>query len=256
MMKISTIIIILFIESTFFNYAQGEEKNSREIELGPGVSLENGHYQGVRETISITPIARIEYLPFYLYETYAGLFFYQYNNFYLSGSLHYALDDGYDVKDSPIFLGMKDRKKTVYLGPSLFYEVTGYVIELSLRRDILGHSKGLKGLLGGSKEFLLTSKITLNPEVGFIFNDNRVMDYYYGVTASEATATRFYYKPHWTLVPFLSINYIQQIFTKLSFVCQIELEFLTGQHYRSPLVKRGISGKMRASSLMGLFYSF
>ena len=59
--------------------------------------------------------------------------------------------------------------------------------------DALGKSKGVEARFGAEHDFRVDSFV-FTPHVAAEFVDNKYVDYYYGVTAAEATANRAAYE--------------------------------------------------------------
>ncbi|MDY0743184.1 MipA/OmpV family protein [Paucibacter sp. R3-3] len=106
--------------------------------------------------------------------------------------LKYALGDGYKASDAPILNGMDSRQGSLWLGPSVRWKGDLGRISLDLAADALGKSKGLQLKLGAEHDFRAGSFL-LTPHLAAEFVDKKYVDYYYGVTADEATANRTAY---------------------------------------------------------------
>ena len=101
----------------------------------------------------------------------------------------YALADGYKSGDAPILDGMEDRKGSLWLGPAVQWKTDVAKLSFEVLADTLGKSKGLQAKFGAEHDFRLGS-VLLTPHAAAEFVDKKYVDYYYGVTAAEATANR------------------------------------------------------------------
>jgi outer membrane scaffolding protein for murein synthesis (MipA/OmpV family) len=105
----------------------------------------------------------------------------------------YAFADGYKSGDAPILNGMQDRKGSLWLGPAVQWKTDIAKLSFEVLGDTLGRSKGIEARLGAEHDFRAGS-FMFTPHVAAEFVDRKYVDYYYGVTASEATANRAAYE--------------------------------------------------------------
>ncbi len=105
----------------------------------------------------------------------------------------YAFADGYKSGDAPILAGMQDRKGSLWLGPAVQWKTDIAKLSFEVLGDVLGKSKGIEAKLGAEHDFRAGS-FMFTPHVAAEFVDSKYVDYYYGVTASEATANRAAYE--------------------------------------------------------------
>ncbi len=106
-------------------------------------------------------------------------------------SLHsnFALGDGYKSGDAPILNGMGDRKGSLWIGPAAQWDASFGKVSFEVLADALRKSKGIEGKLGVERNFRAGS-IMFTPHLAVDFVDKKYVDYYYGVTASQATSNR------------------------------------------------------------------
>lgn len=106
--------------------------------------------------------------------------------------------DGYKASDSPVFEGMSDRKAGVWLGPSATWRSEWAKLSFVALGDVSGHSKGFQTTLAADRTWRLGA-FALTPHASATWLDAKYVAYYYGVSASEATATRAAYAPGSTI---------------------------------------------------------
>lgn len=111
-------------------------------------------------------------------------------NFGLVGKMDLG---GYEASDSPFLAGMAERKGGFWAGAKAEWD--NDVAELSAQwiADTSGHSKGQRFSLGLEKKWRFGNKVMLVPHLTAHWLDKKYVDYYYGVRAEEATATRAAY---------------------------------------------------------------
>ena len=105
----------------------------------------------------------------------------------------YNFADGYKSGDAPILNGMQDRKGSLWLGPAAQWHTDVAKLSFEVLGDVLGKSKGIEARLGAEHDFRVGSFL-LTPHAAAEFVDKKYVDYYYGVTAAEATANRAAYE--------------------------------------------------------------
>jgi outer membrane scaffolding protein for murein synthesis (MipA/OmpV family) len=105
----------------------------------------------------------------------------------------YAFADGYKSGDAPILDGMQDRKGSLWLGPAVQWKTDIAKLSFEVLGDALGKSKGIEARLGAEHDFH-AGAFLFTPRVAAEFVDSKYVNYYYGVTAAEATSTRAAYE--------------------------------------------------------------
>lgn len=101
-----------------------------------------------------------------------------------------ALGEGYKASDSSIFTGMQDRVGGVYLGAATKWITPWAEISLEYLADSSGKSNGSELKLGFERSFNFDHRFNLTPHFSIVQEDKNYVDYYYGVTKSEATTVR------------------------------------------------------------------
>ncbi len=100
----------------------------------------------------------------------------------------YALGDGYDAGDSPVFSGMPDRKESFWLGVSGEWR-TDYANFNASWLTATGRSKGQRLRFGVDRDFA-QGNWRFTPRAALTWQDDKAVDYYYGVDSQYATAAR------------------------------------------------------------------
>ena len=102
--------------------------------------------------------------------------------------------DGYEADDSNFLVGMDDRDRSVDGGLSVGYHPKDIArFEVSYVHDLLGKHKGSETRFQISRQFN-KGPFFFVPEVSAHYLDADLIDYYYGVKSSEATAQREAYQ--------------------------------------------------------------
>lgn len=104
--------------------------------------------------------------------------------------LQLPVAEGYKASDSPALAGMAERKADVLAGVALRSRNQPVDLSLSWLRDVSGHSHGSTWKLGVERALPLGPGTSLVPHLAWLRLNDRHVDYYYGVSSREATATR------------------------------------------------------------------
>lgn len=101
--------------------------------------------------------------------------------------------DGYKNDDSPFLAGMDERKSSAWAGGAIIWKNDIANVSAELLGDAIGNSKGTRASIQVDRRFGFGS-FGLTPRLGADWYDRKFVDYYYGVKASEATASRSAYQ--------------------------------------------------------------
>jgi outer membrane protein len=163
--------------------------------------------------------------------------------------------EGYEEDDSRFLQGMDDRKWTLEMGGSLSKNFLYGKITADFTADVLNEHKGHELGFSYSYDFrdaLKNPALTVTPKIGLGYRSRQLNDYYYGVSASEATVTRPEYNvgDSTDLNAGLLINYIYS--ENLSLMAMVSFEWLGNEIKNSPIVDEDHI----ESYLFGIMYRF
>ena len=163
---------------------------------------------------------------------------------------------GYEEKDSDRLLGMKDRDPSINLGLRASY-VTDYgLFSIHALTDILGKHKGQEIELQFGEPFYTSHwsgkrELTLGFLGGLRWQSDDLINYYYGVKESEATATRAAFKGKSAITPFVGFEAKVGLTKHFSVDSAITYEHLPNDITDSPIASdNGIRARL------GLTYWF
>ncbi|WP_229722434.1 MipA/OmpV family protein [Xylophilus rhododendri] len=162
----------------------------------------------------------------------------------------YALNDGYDASDSPNLAGMADRDASVWLGAAAVWKNDFANVSAELL-GATGQSKGSKFTIGLDRNFGFGSFV-LTPRIAAVYADRKYVDYYYGVRAAEATASRAAYDGRSTTNLELGLRLGYGIDARQSLFLDVSGTRLGSAIKDSPLVDRSSVGGVR----VGYLYRF
>ena len=258
MKKLILIVIIfsIFAEVSFSNNerASGNDGQISFFSAGAGVIITEDPYKGID--------TKSQGIPFFLYRTERLSLFGPMIRYLIFEDDDWELDaltkirfEGYEEGDSRFLQDMDERKWTLELGGSLSKVFPIGDITADFSADILNEHKGHELRLFYSYDFgdaFNSLALTVTPNIGLIYRNSKLNDYYYGVRESEINASRPEYNvgDSTGLMAGLRINYIYN--ENLSLVGIISYEWLGSEIRHSPIVDKDFL----ESFLFGILYRF
>ncbi|MFC1698731.1 MipA/OmpV family protein [Candidatus Omnitrophota bacterium] len=159
--------------------------------LGMGALYSTSPYEGVDDQVWPVPIILGRYQRFYADGASVGYVFHEMNQPKVDFSAVLAPRlMGYDSEDSDTLAGMEDRDWSLDGGLRARYTNEYFRLTATGLIDLAGNHEGFEFSTYISKTFF---DGFLTPRFGIKVQSEDLVDYYYGVPASEATATRLEY---------------------------------------------------------------
>lgn len=100
---------------------------------------------------------------------------------------------GYDDDDARILEGMSDRKGGFWAGAKVEWRNDLADVSAEWLGDVSGNSKGQRFTLGLERSWRIGEHIMLTPRLAAIWQDEKYVDYYFGVRENEARIDRAAY---------------------------------------------------------------
>ncbi len=225
-----------------------------ELSLGLGVLLERDIYKNVDTEVEPVPFLRYENGPFEIMaeDTVNATYkFVRTGNFSIAAGGWLAFEEGYDPDDSDFLEGM-DELDTLY-GAGLHFETgfSGWETELEVLQDLSGEHDGQEVELSVAYPYHVGG-FELRPGLSLTWLSEKTVDYFYGVSSSEARADRPTYDPSSSYEIELELMVQRPIYGDLTAVCIIGVSTFGSEIKDSPLVDEdyGFGG------IIGLMYTF
>lgn len=220
--------------------------------LGLGVVYAQNIYAGIDNKLQPFPLVNLFYNNFFLQSTTAGYTFYRDPELSFAAVMQPQFG-GYDASDSDALAGMRDTSYLLNTGAQLGYRLEPLSFSLSALHDITGRSAGNSANIKLAASVPLEDKrLVLIPSISALWEDCHITNYYYGVSAGEATLTR----PAYTPSSALNINYALTLKYHLSEHWGSTVGYLLTAYgdeiAESPIVSR----KYASSGLAGISYIF
>ena len=177
---------------------------------------------------------------------------------YVIDVLTTSKNNGYQAKDKNIFKGMKERKASLDMGVRLRADTPYIPVSLAVTKDIYkvkGTEIGLSlgGIKTSDKHWAGKRSVSIAPVLGANWQSKKVVDYYYGVKNSEATATRKAYKGKAAITPFVGLEAEAKLSKHFSLTGGAKYKHLPRAIRNSSITKNG-SGDYQVN--LGLSYWF
>ncbi len=164
-----------------------------------------------------------------------------------------SVGSDFKSKDSKYFAGMDDRDISVDMGVTAVYRLgEAGEFSASLLHDVSGAYKGFFADVSYSHAIDVGGMAIFSPTVGVSFLTKDYVDYYYGVRAKEATATRAAYKGDATVAPYVGYNVMVPVTDNWSLFHSANYTWLGSEIEKSPIVERDNTW----STTLGVAYTF
>ncbi len=166
--------------------------------------------------------------------------------------LHY---DGYM---SPTFYGLSPRLASAMGGVDLVYRQPGFGVRTTVLTDLLGRNHGQKiratlfTRLAGDWPIFPAIRFFVVPKAGIEWESGNLINYYFGIPASEANARHPSYAPGSALNELIGVDGGLELGSHFTLVGALEYEWYGTAIRQSPLVDQA-SG---LNELIGLYFRF
>jgi len=158
---------------------------------------------------------------------------------------------GYKAAESPILEGLPGTDYSVHAGVSFSLVNAPANFNLQLLTDILGESGGSEIVGTVSKSFSL-KKLSITPAFSLNWQDEALVDHYYGINAVDATATRAQYSAGAVVNTAISLTSGYPITSKLNAFGALRVE-----QFGDAITESSIVDEDNVSSAsIGMLYSF
>ncbi|QDB81935.1 MipA/OmpV family protein [Acinetobacter pittii] len=184
-------ISILLISSNAIAETSSITEKESKFGLGLGAALVQKPYQDIDTEVLPIPIISYENRWIDISPPRADFKINSNDKFSMRLRARYA-GDGYDSDDSPYLQGMAERKSSIWAGGAVVYNSNIAQVSVEALTDVSEYSKGSRAKLIIEKRFQYNS-LGFTPRIGAEWLDDKFIDYYYGVDASEVRVGRNLY---------------------------------------------------------------
>lgn len=231
------------------------QKNEQKITLGAGPYFQSQPYKGASTLVLSSPVIFFDNSVVYARWSRFGVYFLGNNKEDYSWGFSLTIQPrtlGYKASDSDFLKGMNDRDSTLEGGLAFSAKSSNSTfIEVMLLADILNKYKSYIGRIEVGNEFKV-GDFSFYPSAIVVYQPKKFVDYYYGVTNTEATLNRPVYSPKGGF-NFGVQTYIEYPLTKKLFAFfNIRADRIPNSAYDSPLV----DNRFIYSGLASLIYTF
>ena len=217
--------------------ALAQQPDAPRWTLGALVIDRDAPYRDLDEGLLAVPLVRFEGERAYLRGLRGGVRLVESPGYELAVFAQARLD-GYDSQDSPTLAGMADRRASLDLGvASTWTSQRRGTLELSAAADALDRSGGYELAATWTGRFA-AGGWSLFPGASLRWQDEKMLDYYYGVRASEATPTRAAYAADSAVTPEVSLLATRTLGARWELFARASHAWLPSEVTDSPLVDR------------------
>lgn len=208
--------------------------SKRDQLVGAGLYTVPQPYEGVGTSLVPVPLANLSYGRFYVYGVEGG---FRWNERSLLGWRVFVGPRfmGYEAGESDILDGMEERDFSGDAGAAVTLRPIPFIVDLSVRTDILGRSDGEEVTLDADL-LLPAGSWLLRPSLGMQWQSEEMVDYYYGVTRDEARPGRPEHGGAATLSWSAEIEVSREIGSRWTFAAGLTTDRLGSGITDSPLV--------------------
>ncbi|HMS26131.1 MAG TPA: MipA/OmpV family protein [Burkholderiaceae bacterium] len=245
----STCIACAFLTTPFALFAQTKISDT-EYGVGLGVIPSDEGYKGIGLKSTVIPAVRIQTPRFSLRGTSAEFMVTHPENQVFSVNLRAdLLLQGYKAKDGAIFTGMARRDPSLLVGVGVKYTTPVGQFWAETGMDATGNSKGMRSEVGVGWRISTDSAIgnwTFSPYLSAQLNNAKLTNYYFGVSQSEATASRPAYQAGSATNLNLGVSAVTNITPSVTLLMGARYRYYGQSIRQSPLVDSngGISGNV------------
>jgi len=159
--------------------------------------------------------------------------------------------DGYEADDGDVFIGMDERSGAFELGFSVDYRSKLGSLSFEFSNDVTNEHEGYETSLTYSKPYFFNS-LVLEPYAKVAYLSDDLVNYYYGVEASEAKTNRHAYIGEATTNGEIGLRMRWQAGKHHQFISNLSYKSFGSEIKDSPLVEK--SGG--ANLILGYVYVF
>jgi outer membrane protein len=160
--------------------------------LGLGAGSSGARYRGEGYQTSAIPLILYDSTWLHAFGSTLDLKLPSYEALHFALRAKYALGDGYRASDSAYLYGMDERKGSLMLGGAASWKTPLATFSIEWLKAV-NNSHGQQAQFTVEHPFRY-GRLEIVPHLGAQWSDSSYVDYYYGVTAPEATAARPAYR--------------------------------------------------------------
>lgn len=217
--------------------------------LGAGVGVDASPYRGDKVRVTPIPLFYIDNKWINAYATRLDLKVGQWSGVTVALRARVGILEGYRASDAPILNGMPNRDSlTFWYGPVVGWHTAFGTLTGSY---LLGGNKGQQASLEFKKAFEM-GRWSIEPHADATWLAGKYVDYYYGVTSSEARAGRPAYEGSATVNATIGTRVAYQLAPRQSVSLDLQVTHLGSGIADSPLVGK----RFIPAARVGYLYQF
>ena len=251
------LVLASMLGTAFAHAASMPVDTNARFKLGLNASINHYAYDKDND-VTIMPQAFYDNNRLYIEGSEAGYYPYKdaQNEWRLTASYDSRSFDPDDASTAAL-KGLDERKWSAMVGTS-YMRITPYGgFKAQLETDALGRSDGTSAKVAHLSRFkAMDDKITIYPELGLQWYNDKYNNYYFGVSEQESLRTGITgikaYKADSSVAPYVNVSASYAISPRWSAFISQHLEYLSDEQKDSPLVDNRVDSKTK----IGFNYQF
>lgn len=228
------------------------------VSLGAALRWGDSPYKDVATIASVFNDNSFDLLPLYLYEgkrfftrgSSAGVHFYKNDTLVIDAIINYRFLR-LEAESQSYFAGLQDRRQTIDGGVAITTATDYGALSISLVNDLLNRHQGYEWAFSYRYRWEIAN-FEISPYASYIYQSNDLVDYYFGVNASEALPDRPLYQASSANFWRLGVGISYKVSERLMAFTNIAFEQLDASVTQSPLV----DDKHLTTAALGFAYHF
>ncbi|KPQ26437.1 MULTISPECIES: MipA/OmpV family protein [unclassified Halomonas] len=237
-------------------FADEENSDGTTWGLGVGAISEQEPYAGIDRDNSALPLLQVENRYFSLFGPEIE---FKLPSLIISDSqqLNFGIvaeydESGYEEGDAPILNGMSEREGGFWAGAKVEWKSDIVDVGAEWLSDVSGNSDGQRFDLGLERTWEFGEHVMLTPHLGASWQDDKNVDYYFGVRDNEVRFDRPAYSGESAINIEAGVRGVYQFDEHHSVLIGVEVTSLADEIKDSPLVDRSTQNAV----LAGYLYTF
>jgi len=220
--------------------------------IGATISVAQRPFNGVDDQTTSLPYLSFRYKDFYVEGTNVGYKFVNQSKHkldFLITPRYYEVQPSF-APDGELD-GIRKTKQTFFAGLSYQFQTKLATYTAQVLKDVV-ESDGTELVATASKTFTASKTVKIAPTIGLTWQDDVLIDHFYGVRSNEVAANRPQYSGESALNYFASLTTAWNVTQHVQLLGQLKYEVLGDGITKSPIVNETAI----ASYVVGLVYRF
>lgn len=249
------LLAVILIDPNFCNAQASDDSTKKTWDgyLGAGAMFMPKYVGGADKVIRLVPLATLEYRETaYIHLDRAGVRLWNTDDKKMAFGIAAQPRFGFHAKDGARLTQMSTRRDAIEGGATFEWELPSLSLSLAYFSDWSHTSGGQSWHLSGERQLIDRGPWDISTYIDLDYANAKIVQYYFGVRADEASATRPPYQPGATVISSLGFSGAYKLNKRYALLFGSELNFLGAAAAESPIVQR----RTDSISYLGLGFIF